>query len=786
MFPARMFTLPVTTRALAGWPMLFGAAAMASLWLVTAPLVRWSWGLELPLVWPALLGAAFLAWTQVLTWTAYGLPGLRIAFTVLWLASLDAMVILAVQLEVPEPWLVAMLAPQLPLAFLAACVVVARARRGDVPDWRPAFTRIGRLAYQAVPGPERFASPTRAQAWFEWRQHGRVLPALVSLLLPFELGLLYLASDEPAVLVFLTLAGVALTPPVMAGFVAATALGTPRGGSDASGATLTATRPLSSAALVAARLRAALRSALVTWLLVLAVLPLALGLTGTWPVVLERTTNAIATIGMPRALALALLGLAGLVASTFKQLVQGLFIGLSGHLWLGRASVLVRLALLVALWPIADWAHSQPKRAFAAAWEGGLFVLVALACLKLGAAAWVAGRVHRARLLSDRRLVTAAAAWLSVVLALYGVLVWLVSSPPFIPRYLPALVALLAVPLVRVAAAPLALDRGRHRGAARPPDPAPGAEAKQSTRALVAAWVLLGLPLALVAAELAWFEVRNRNNGMLVSSGQLREYRLHVPRSYDSRRPTPLVVSLHGGGGWPAMQEEASQWSRLAEREGFIVAYPSGLGSQPRAWRAFRSDAGLAEDVRYIADLIDALQAAYNIDASRIYADGLSNGGGMTFVLSCALSERIAAVGMVAAAHMLPFEWCEERRPVPMIAFHGTADSFAPYHGGRSFVVDDGSLQDIPAFTAAWARRNGCRPESVASTAAPRVARLEYAGCGADAAVVLYSVEGGGHSWPGGGPLPEWFVGPTSRSVDATRLMWEFFRAHPLRAGSRD
>jgi len=107
-FPARMFTLPVTTRALAGWPMLFGTASVASLWLLTAPFVRWSWGLDLPLIWPALLGAVFLAWTQVLTWTAYGLPGLRIVVTVLWLASLDAVVILAVQLKVPEPRLVVM------------------------------------------------------------------------------------------------------------------------------------------------------------------------------------------------------------------------------------------------------------------------------------------------------------------------------------------------------------------------------------------------------------------------------------------------------------------------------------------------------------------------------------------------------------------------------------------------------------------------------------------------------------------------------------------------------
>jgi len=195
-FPARMFTLPVTTRALAGWPMLFGTAAVASLWLVTAPFVRWSWGLELPLIWPALLGAVFLAWTQVLTWTAYGLPGLRILVTVLWLGVLDVVVILAVQLEVPELGLVAMLAPQLPLAYLAACFVVARARRGDVPDWRGVFARAFRIGSVLSPRQDQFPSPTRAQLWFEWRQQGRVLPAPVGILLPFELGLLYLARDE--------------------------------------------------------------------------------------------------------------------------------------------------------------------------------------------------------------------------------------------------------------------------------------------------------------------------------------------------------------------------------------------------------------------------------------------------------------------------------------------------------------------------------------------------------------------------------------------------------------
>jgi polyhydroxybutyrate depolymerase len=187
------------------------------------------------------------------------------------------------------------------------------------------------------------------------------------------------------------------------------------------------------------------------------------------------------------------------------------------------------------------------------------------------------------------------------------------------------------------------------------------------------------------------------------------------------------------------------------------------------------------KDVRFISDLIDTLEASYNIDPARIYANGLSNGGGMAFVLSCTLSDRIAAVGMVAAAQSLPWSWCTDPRAVPMIAFHGTADPMVPYHGGGSPVPRTRRFPDVPAWTADWARRNRCGPNPVESVVAADVTRREYTSCADDAAVVLYTIRGGGHTWPGGKPLPEWAVGPTSRSIDATSQMWAFFRAHPLR-----
>src|SRR5205807_2096571 len=129
IYPARMFALPVRTAALVGWPMLYGTAAVAILWLVTALSARWPWGIELPLIWPALLAAVFLAWTQALMWMPYGLPGLRAIVTVPWLATLDAVALLAIHYRVREPMMVAFLAPQLPLAYVTACSAVGRARR---------------------------------------------------------------------------------------------------------------------------------------------------------------------------------------------------------------------------------------------------------------------------------------------------------------------------------------------------------------------------------------------------------------------------------------------------------------------------------------------------------------------------------------------------------------------------------------------------------------------------------------------------------------------------------
>jgi len=434
---------------------------MAILWLATRLFAVWPSGIDVPLIWPAFAAAALLAWTQALTWMPYGLPGLRVIVAILWLAAIDAVVLLAVHYKTPEPVVVAFLAPQLPLAYLAARFAVARARRGDVPDWRGMFARLGQIANVLPSRRDQFPSPARAQVWFEWRRHGRSLPALVGILLPFELALLFPAGDAPA-LVFSILIGALLTPPLMAAFAAATVRKSNPDARDSLGVSpFIATRPLTSAELIVATLKATMWSTIAAWLLVLVAIPLALVWSDTWLVVSERARRFAEAVGTPRAVVVLLLVLAGMIASTWKQLVQTLWVGLTGRAWVVNASVLLALSILCAIGPILIWI-AENVRVQAALWDSLPLILAVLVGFKMSAAAWIATRLYHSRLLSDRTLVTGAACWLVAVLALYGLLAWLVSGP-LIPRYFLALVAILAIPLARLSAAPLALVWNRHR-----------------------------------------------------------------------------------------------------------------------------------------------------------------------------------------------------------------------------------------------------------------------------------------------------------------------------------
>ena len=459
IYPARLFTLPVTTAALARWPMLYGGMAVVALWLIAVLLARWPWGVELPLLWPAVMGAVVLAWTQVFTWMPYGLRGLRVVAATLVLITLDTLVILAIELDVSEASLVAFMVPQLPIAYGCAWLVLARARRGVVPDWT---LSSGARARDGATTQPPFQSSRAAQLWFEWRRNGLSLPVMVAILLPFELGLLFIGGYGSPAFVFKVLIAVLLTPIVMAGFAAATASKANPLGRETYGVTpFTATRPLTSAEMIAAKLRMSMWSALAAWVVVLVAIPIGFSWSGADSVLIDWGRWTIAAIGMPRVMTLSLLGLAGLMALTWTMLVQSLYIGLTGREWLIKTSGFVGLAFFSLIGPFFEWIVDSPP-AQRWLWDAWPLLAAALVAIKMIAAIWVAIRLSRSGLISDRVMVIGAAGWTLAVFLLYGALVWWVDTP-LIPRHILALFAILAIPLVRVSAAPLALAWNRHR-----------------------------------------------------------------------------------------------------------------------------------------------------------------------------------------------------------------------------------------------------------------------------------------------------------------------------------
>lgn len=266
--------------------------------------------------------------------------------------------------------------------------------------------------------------------------------------------------------------------------------------------------------------------------------------------------------------------------------------------------------------------------------------------------------------------------------------------------------------------------------------------------------------------------------------GRTRTHLVHLPTGYNGSSPVPLVLSLHGRHGQGKDQAKLSGFDDVADRNGFIVVYPDGVG---KSWNALHGTGKAEEqgvdDVEYIDTLIDDLMERYAIDPRRIYAAGMSNGGAFAHRLGCELSGRIAAIASVAGqmAPKLAAE-CKPSGPVAVIDFHGTRDRIVPYDGGKT--KGGGELLSAPETADVWRSLNGCGDSSRQSLSKGKVKCQTSVGCSAP--VTLCTVSGAGHTWPGGHQyLPRLLVGNTNRDVDASEMIWEFFAANPKEARAR-
>jgi polyhydroxybutyrate depolymerase len=263
---------------------------------------------------------------------------------------------------------------------------------------------------------------------------------------------------------------------------------------------------------------------------------------------------------------------------------------------------------------------------------------------------------------------------------------------------------------------------------------------------------------------------------------------MYVPASYDTSQPLPLVISLHGFASKPEGQERTTGWNVLAEQEGFVVASPQGTGF-PLRWNADPVfQAGTVDDVQFIADVIADISGLAAIDATRIYVSGMSNGGAMASRIGCELADQVAAIGTVAAVPLEISNGCTPSRPIPLIAFHGTADPLVRYEGSaahapavrQAMAFSSTPLEHLPVenWIEGWAERNGCEDTPEAIPATGDASGIRYTDCKAGVEVTLFTIDGGGHTWPGASPIP--FLGKTSQDIDATTALWAFFEAHPL------
>ncbi|MGB5665942.1 MAG: PHB depolymerase family esterase, partial [Maribacter sp.] len=273
-----------------------------------------------------------------------------------------------------------------------------------------------------------------------------------------------------------------------------------------------------------------------------------------------------------------------------------------------------------------------------------------------------------------------------------------------------------------------------------------------------------------------------------------REYLVHLPPKEKMNAPVPLLFHLHGGGGTAkgTVGLTFGRFNELADRDGFIVVYPNAVeknwndGRKLDAVKAWKEN---IDDVGFIVAIVNALKKEYNIDTSRIFTTGMSNGGFMSSRLLCDRADIFRGGAILTAsisADYLPK--CKPELPTAVMVMNGTDDPLVPYDGGqiKVFKKNRGEIISTNEIMDFWKEKNGCTVKK--NTVALHDSKAddtsviveEYSNCQDRGALVLYTIKGGGHTWPGGKQyLGERWIGKTNRDIVACDVIWEFFKTLP-------
>ncbi|NBW82736.1 hydrolase [bacterium] len=277
----------------------------------------------------------------------------------------------------------------------------------------------------------------------------------------------------------------------------------------------------------------------------------------------------------------------------------------------------------------------------------------------------------------------------------------------------------------------------------------------------------------------------NFESRQLSHQQKTREYLLYTPQKYDVSTPMPLVIGFHGGKTSNVMFAKSSLFHHLADEQGFLVAYPNAIDGN---WNDGRGTANPdVDDVGFVTSLIENIKNIRNVDPRRIYVTGISNGGFMVQRLACESSHLIAAFSSVAGSMGTSLRpKCNPSQPVSMMLIHSPQDNFVPWRGGEMKRGAGGNILSVPDLVEFWNQKNSCTvmkevplPDN-GQKDNTRVTVSRYGGCKDSSEVLLYKIDGGGHTWPGGEGQPAWLVGPTSMKINATKESWIFFKSHSL------
>lgn len=291
--------------------------------------------------------------------------------------------------------------------------------------------------------------------------------------------------------------------------------------------------------------------------------------------------------------------------------------------------------------------------------------------------------------------------------------------------------------------------------------------------------------------------VKDIESHNLTFQNKERKYYTYIPKGIVPNSKTPILFVLHGGGGTAKKMPRFTKYgfNELAEKDNFIVVYPQGVGKQWNDGRSYKTYPTISDDeawkdnvddIGFFLEIINQLKKQFSINENKIFTCGISNGGFMSNRLICERPDVFKGAGIVTATSEVDyFKTCNPSKNIGVIIINGTKDKIVPYNGGDLIVLNKKrakvvSTEDYAAF---WAKANNCGTKGTwknlpdSKKDKTTVSKLTYSNCNNNSNVVLYKVEGGGHTWPGTkNRLYELIAGKATMDINACNEIWSFFK----------